>query len=1401
MDLTQLFNLKEGKIIMKRFKGYWKAFIAFIIILAGISAAVRYASAGSLSVVISGDILTDGTWEAGSDPVRWSASAYNSDSEDGLPEELNSDSVITWQSSDPSVVRVTPQGSADGISQVLLTPVSAGTVTITATYTKKVDNGDGTYTQLVAKEERKAVVKFGIINKPDAPFEDDSIIGNIYTTSTGNVIFTSSNENVAKVEFDGMGSGRVIVNGAGSTTITAQLSDGQKDTCRIVVNAKVTETDIPLTVNYKEKHKLLTNAVNNEDIYFESGNSNIAEVDRSGIVTGDSAGKTNIYVRSLAADDPWYGLLPNPARSISVEVPYVITTVPVLNVGDTATLKTNVAEEYSSQVSWNCSDTSVVEITQDGTIKAKRSGTAKIYATIANKELFGTNTAQYAEVMVTVIDAFAISKSEVTVQAGASVDLAALVTDTDASVKWETSDPNIAAIAVSQSTPFNAVVSGIKKGNAIITATQTVNGINKTAQCFVTVTEPVQNITVYPTTINVDKGALYPLTVKFTPELPDNRRIKWESSDTKVATVDGDGVVKGVGGGSAVIWVITEDGIKVASCDVYVRVPVTGITLSEIKFAESLNAGTHQLTASIAPSGPGVNTNVQWSVSPSDGSIITIDQTGLIKYVAPGTATVIAKTEDGGHTATCQVEVLKPVSSVSLDYKDIRLKVDETFRLSAEVLPVTASDRTVKWETSDSSIVTVDSNGLVSARKPGSAAILVRTNDGGLTAMCNVKVYRPVTAVTISNSELSVKKGTTAWLNATALPSDADDRTIKWSSSDEEIATVNAATGMITAKEAGTCTIVATNEASGITAKCILTITQPVTDITLNVSRKTIMKDDQFALTPQIKPEDAENRKVTYSSSEPSVATVDSNGVVTGKQGGQSVIVATTQERGLTASCLVTVQEFVASIKMSGSQEYLKKGDNISLTAEVLPETATNPRITWKSSDPKVISVNSRGIAKAKHYGTATIFAYASDGSGVYDKCTMTVERPLKSITFRKKSINLVKGKSKRVKPVFNPNNATFKDVEWSSSDTSIATVDENGVVTGMASGSTTISCKAVKSGIVGTYTVNVKEYVESIKITGQGKRGEISYGYTRHLKAIVKPSTATDKRVEWSSSNNSILTVDQNGNVFAVGYGTAIITASAMDNSHVSASVGFTVIKPVGNISVNPTSMTLIEGKSATITATITPPDATYTGIRWKTSNPSVATVDYNGGVTAVSAGNCKVYAVSTDGNEIKGTTNVIVKPAVPANAVAINSSNITMLPGQSRRLSVRIKPSNTTESISWSSGDTSVATVDASGNVVARGQGRTTIYVTSSDSGLESTCEVIVLALNATYITLEQYDSYDLAVFGATEKVSWYSNNKRVATVSADGKVIARMAGKTTITAKVNGKVLYCTVVVRSM
>ena len=239
------------------------------------------------------------------------------------------------------------------------------------------------------------------------------------------------------------------------------------------------------------------------------------------------------------------------------------------------------------------------------------------------------------------------------------------------------------------------------------------------------------------------------------------------------------------------------------------------------------------------------------------------------------------------------------------------------------------------------------------------------------------------------------------------------------------------------------------------------------------------------------------------------------------------------------------------------------------------------------------------------------------------------------------------------------------------------------------------------------------------------------------------------------------------------------------------------TSVKPVDKITVDPSSVTILEGQSVTITATITPSDATFTEVDWTTSDETIATVDFNGTITAIKTGICYVYATSTDGNQIQGRVKVTVKPSIPATSVVLNMSEMVLLPGQTEAANARLKPTRSTDKVTWITGDPCVATVDSNGVVKAIGQGQTEIYCVA-DSGVEASFTVIVPALNATMITVEQYDTYVLDVFGATENIKWYTNNRRIATVDANGNVIGRSVGTTTITAKVNGKVLYCRVTV---
>ena len=409
------------------------------------------------------------------------------------------------------------------------------------------------------------------------------------------------------------------------------------------------------------------------------------------------------------------------------------------------------------------------------------------------------------------------------------------------------------------------------------------------------------------------------------------------------------------------------------------------------------------------------------------------------------------------------------------------------------------------------------------------------------------------------------------------------------------------------------------------------------------------------------------------------------------------------------------------------------------------------------------------------------------------------MQQPITGIYLNITERTIMKGDRFVIIPTITPSDADNKNVTFISSDDSVATVDNNGIVTGRGGGVAIIIAKTDERGLVASCQVTVQEFVSSVNIVTDVTN--VNIGDSRQVTAEVLPETATNRGLTWNSSNRNVITVDENGRITAVGVGKADLYAYAADGSGVYDYKPVEVVRPVSTITVTPTSLSVPEGGSADIRATVAPSNATYLGVSWESSNNDVAIVDSNGNIIGVSAGTCTITANAIDGSGVSGKCRVTVTPTIPASAVTINAKSVTMLPGQTRELKARIKPTKSTESVQWLSADTSVATVSNTGVVTARGQGNTEIYAISSETGVETSCEIIVLALNATSVTLEQYDSYDLDVFGATQKIKWYSNNKRVATVSANGTVIGRMAGTTTITAKVNGKVLYCTVRVTNM
>ena len=259
-------------------------------------------------------------------------------------------------------------------------------------------------------------------------------------------------------------------------------------------------------------------------------------------------------------------------------------------------------------------------------------------------------------------------------------------------------------------------------------------------------------------------------------------------------------------------------------------------------------------------------------------------------------------------------------------------------------------------------------------------------------------------------------------------------------------------------------------------------------------------------------------------------------------------------------------------------------------------------------------------------------------------------------ITLNKTALNLTIGASESLVATISPSNATNKDVEWTSSNTNVATVDTTGKVTGVSAGSATITVKTKDGAKVATCNVTVKNPVISVTGVTLNKTAlNLVTGASESLVATISPSNATNKNVEWTSSNTNVATVDTTGKVKAISTGSAIITVKTKDGAKV-ATCNVTVKNPVisvTGVTLNKTALNLVTGASESLVATISPSNATNKDVEWTSSNTNVATVDTTGKVTGVSSGSATITVKTKDGTKV-ATCNVTVK-----NPIAINDIN----------------------------------------------------------------------------------------------------------------------------------------------
>ena len=422
------------------------------------------------------------------------------------------------------------------------------------------------------------------------------------------------------------------------------------------------------------------------------------------------------------------------------------------------------------------------------------------------------------------------------------------------------------------------------------------------------------------------------------------------------------------------------------------------------------------------------------------------------------------KPSSGPYTPPANVAV----SSVSVSPSSSELVIGGTVQLSATVSPSNATDKSVTWSSSNQTVATVTPTGLVTAKAEGSANITA--NASGKTAICKVTVKKPTIAVTsieLDQTDITLNKGASQTLKATVKPDNATDKNVTWASSKTDIATIDN-TGKVTAVAKGVATITAS--CGGKTATCKVTVTVSVESITLSETTLNLEKGTSVTLTATVKPDDANDKTVTWSSSNTSVATVTSGGVVVAVGGGSTTVMATAG--GQTAVCNVTVTVPVTGITLDQPSMNLVKGETKALTATVSPTDATDKTVTWTSNNSSIASVDNYGIVTAQGGGTTTIVATCG-GKTAY--CNVTVTVPVSSVTLNKTELSLKEGTSEALTATVNPDDATDRTVTWTSSNSSVATVDNTGKVTAIAPGSAQITAASGGKSAVCTVTVTKK--------------------------------------------------------------------------------------------------------------------------------------------------------------------------------------------------------------------------------------------------------------------------------------------------------------------------------------
>ncbi len=681
----------------------------------------------------------------------------------------------------------------------------------------------------------------------------------------------------------------------------------------------------------------------------------------------------------------------------------------------------------------------------------------------------------------------------------------------------------------------------------------------------------------------------------------------------------------------------------------------------------------------------------------------------------------------------------KPVESVEIiSDGDIVINEDGKAKINVYVKPEDATIKDIIYESSDESVVTVDKYGNIEAVGEGTATITVYSKDDPTKSdTVTVTVKIPVTEITVDKTEINLNKGDTDKITPT-VNEDATNKKVIYESSDETVVKVDE-NGNIEAVGEGEATVTVKSEDNPNVKKEIkVTVKVPVTEITA-ADDFSFELDETRNLEAKVN-DDATNKGLIYETSNPGVVKVDNDGNVTAVGEGTAIITITSKDN----------PEIIEVVTVTVIRKYKV---TYAFVGSVIPENVTAPdEAVYVSGSEVTVEDNSKADGYVFSGWSTKDNADIEDGKFIINNNVHFVGswRKLYSVTYE------YEGEVPDGAPALPEKEAHTADEDvyvknvpvvegytftgWTTTDADV----QNGKFS-MPEKDVVLKGKFEKI-IIDVEDVIIPEESIELEIGGKDK-----------IEVTVTPDDATNKEVEYKSSNESIVKVDENGNIEAVGEGTATITVTSKSDPTKKDIITVTVKKPVidvEDVDIPKDRIDLLVGDKNKVPVTVTPDNATNKEVEYKSSNESIVKVDENGIIEAVGEGTATITVTSKDDPTKKDTITITVKkplPQEPVYTITVPES-FSMVMGEKKPLGVVITPDDGKIIPVYTSADENIVKVDANGNVTAIGVGTTTISVDLGGGDIR-VIPVTVVAIPAAPIPTKHH-----VVFGKTDGIGWY-------------------------------------------